>query len=282
MREEFVINLTLNIGQLGLQADTGTGIGAFSGLTGFIAVATALGVTVENARDAVQVLTNTRERWLLVLDNADDPETDYQTLLPSGKDGTVIITSRMTDCQRYSTIGAVTVGCLTTEELTELLLKASGTYPSRSSSSSQDATRVISILESHTLAIIQAGAFIAAGHCKLVEFVKRFQQHPQQILRYRPRQAISRYGDIYATFEASIAILEKGERGTDASHLLDVLSMLHFSPVPIKIFEDAWNGAVQLQMSQTQKLQLGSTYLTGWQTQTLPLPEFVGPPGYKE
>jgi hypothetical protein len=40
----------------------------------------------------------------LVLDNADDPNFDYHVYLPSGIQGSVIITSRVADCQQYSTI----------------------------------------------------------------------------------------------------------------------------------------------------------------------------------
>ena len=191
----------------------------------------------------------------------------------------------MRDCQQYNTIGAVTLDSLTNQELTELLLKASGIHQIPSSSSSRQAEELISILGSHTLAIIQAGAFIAAGHCRLDQYVELFQRYHQRMLRYGPQQAISRYGNIYATFEAATTALDKGKCGTDALCLLGILSTLHASPVPIQIFEDAWKGAVRLRGFQTQKIPSGSTYLTQWHISQLP--DFLGtaqvaePSGFK-
>ena len=205
--------------------------------------------------------------------------------LPSAEDGTVIITSRMRNCQQYNTIGAVTVDSLTELELTELLLKSSGIHQIPSSSSSRQAEEVISILGSHTLAIIQAGAFIAAGHCRLDQYVELFQRHHQRMLQYGPQQAMSRYGNTWATFEAATTALPKGKCGTDALWLLGILSTLHASPVPIQIFEDAWKGSVRLQGFQKQGTPSGSTYLTQWHISQLPdlvgTAQVAGPSGFK-
>ena len=227
-----------------------------------------LGVIVENLQDALRALAATKERWLLILDNADDPEIDYQTYLPRGSAGTIIITSRMRDCELYNTIGAVSVDSLTRQELIELLLKTSGIQ--KIPSSSRQAEELISILGMHTLAIIQAGAFIAAGHCRLDQSAELFQRHSQRMLQYTPRQAKSRYGNVYATFEATTAVLDKSKHGTNALCLLNVLSILHFSLVPFQLFEAAWEGSVQLQGLQTPGISFESTHPIQWYISQLP------------
>lgn len=189
-------------------------------------------MTIFASTDTVQVLANTKKRWLLILDNADDPNPDYQMFLPSGKHVTIIITSRMSSCCQYNMI---TLESLRYNELIEQLLKASRIPQNSCSSYVPQAEKVINVLPlgSHNLAVIQAGAFIAAGHCELDQYVKLFDRQRKRMLSHRSVQALSRYGVIDTTFYLATAILnDKSECGMDALCLLEVLSILHCSHVP--------------------------------------------------
>jgi hypothetical protein len=55
--------------------------------TGFIDIAKMLGVFAETVEEACRLLANTKEPWLLILDNADDPKVDYTLYFPSGTHG---------------------------------------------------------------------------------------------------------------------------------------------------------------------------------------------------
>lgn len=48
----------------------------------------------ENASDAIDWLVRTRDRWLLILDNADDKDLNLQRFIPSCSHGNIIITTR--------------------------------------------------------------------------------------------------------------------------------------------------------------------------------------------
>lgn len=103
---------------------------------------------------------------------------------------------------------------------------------------------MVEILQSHTLALIQAGAYIAAGHCRLDQYPQVFEKQRKRLMTYRPKQGKSRYSDVYATFEASAEILQNmGQTGEDALSLLGILSMLGSSVLPLQLFEDAWAGS---------------------------------------
>ena len=236
----------------------------------FIAVAKTLGVLVESIDDARQVLANTKKSWLLILDNADDPVFDYQEYLPSGTHGAVIITSRLFDCSRYSTVGSEELTGLDIHNSTELLLKAAEIPEKLWSLYSQQAKDVVTLLGSHTLALIQAGAYIAKGHSRLDQYPEVYRQQRKRLLKYRPSQAQSRYCDVYATFEASAHVLERSESeaAKDALRLLEILSMLHSSFFPLQIFEGAWEGSWQA--LHTNDTETSMETLCQWHTSQLP------------
>ncbi|SLM37180.1 Tetratricopeptide-like helical domain [Lasallia pustulata] len=210
----------------------------------FVAAANMIDSSVKTVDEAQQLLANIKESWLLILDNADNTEIDYQEYIPSGTCGTVVITSRNPDCHRYSTVGAETLAGLDIEDSVELLLKAAKIPRESWPACEKDAKENVGLLESHTLALIQAGAYIANGHCKLEEYPAEYRRQHDRLLKYGPNQARSRYGNVYATFEASACILEASTSiaASDASALLDIMSVLYFSGVPMQLFKDAWKG----------------------------------------
>ncbi|KAF2624911.1 hypothetical protein BU25DRAFT_128558 [Macroventuria anomochaeta] len=213
----------------------------------FLAIAKALGSAAESVDETLRVLANTKKRWLLTLDNADEVDVDYARYMPSGVQGVVIVTSRNPQCSRYSTGPAEALEGLDAEHSTQLLLKAARVPEEawRSCETQAQAQNVVRLLGSHTLALIQAGAYVAEGFCQLAEYPKKYQQQRKRLLKYNLTQEQSRYRDVFATFEASTDALERSgsQEGQDALDLLAVLCMLHSSVLPLEVCEDAWRGA---------------------------------------
>ncbi|KAK8905606.1 hypothetical protein QC760_005530 [Botrytis cinerea] len=220
----------------------------------FIAIARLLGRSVENASDALQVLATTKQSWLLILDNADDPNFDYQDYFPSGTHGAILMTSRVPECKGYSPEQFEALEGLGNEDAKELLLKASNISKQSWLSYDDQAETIVQLLASHTLALIQAGAYIAQGHCQLHQYPKVYQRQRKRLLQFRPKQAQSRYHDVYATFEASAEVLEqsKSEATEDALRLLAVLSMLDSAILPCQIFEGAWNNSKKIKSASSK------------------------------
>ena len=246
----------------------------------FVAIAKSLGRSVESIPDALQVLASTKQSWLLILDNADDPDFDYQAYLPSGAQGAIIITSRVPECNRYSPEAVEALEGLENKDSKELLLKAAELPRESWPSHNSQAEEVVHLLGSHTLALIQAGAYIAQGHCQLHEYPEVYQRQRQRLLKYRPRQGQSRYCDVYATFEASANVLEQSESeaAADALRLLEILSMLGWSVLPLQIFQDTWGGCQEVLCSNRGK----STDIDSLSMQHVSrLPGFIGADGDK-
>jgi tetratricopeptide (TPR) repeat protein len=212
---------------------------------GFLAIAKALGSSAESVEESLQAISNTRNRWLLILDNADDPEVDYAAYIPSGNQGAVLITSRIPECHQHSTVPAEALEGLDDEHSTQLLLKATRMPEESWQSCEEQAQAIVALLGSHTLALIQAGAYIAEGYCRLDQYAEKYKRLRKQLLKHHPKQQQSRYRHVYATFEASVAVLNdaEDEAGQDALDLLGVFSMLHSGVLPLRFFREAWRGA---------------------------------------
>ncbi|MCJ1351862.1 MAG: hypothetical protein MMC33_001846 [Icmadophila ericetorum] len=208
----------------------------------FIAIAKTIGFSAESVDEVRQLLANRIESWLLILDNADESKIDYARYIPSGARGSIIMTSRVPESQQYNTVGWEALTGLSDEESIELLLKAARIPPESWPTHKTDAKTVIETLGSHTLALIQAGAYIANRCCFLKDYPSEYRQQQKRLLQYAPKQARSRYGNVYATFEVFPRGLESSTEdvASDALRLLDLLSILHHQDVPLQVFQDAW------------------------------------------
>ncbi|KAI1807579.1 TPR-like protein [Daldinia bambusicola] len=217
---------------------------------GFSAIAKKLGSNGTEIDDARLTLSNIdpKRPWLLILDNADDLKFDYQEYFPSGTRGAVLITSRNPECHTHATVGGMDLGSLDKEECTSLLLQRIKSTSNLPEPNYNDALAVVDILGSHTLAILQAGAYIARQYCSLREYPDVFKKKREQVLTFNLTQDQPRYSNVYATFEASAEILHsmKSEQARDSSCLLQLLSSLHYENMPLDLLHDAWNGVQKL------------------------------------
>src|SRR4051812_1315610 len=68
-------------------------------------------------------LSTRREPWLLIIDNADNPELDLASLFPEGDRGHVLVTTRNPDFRRFATAGSIELKGLKKQEALQLLLK---------------------------------------------------------------------------------------------------------------------------------------------------------------
>ena len=152
------------------------------------------------------------------------------------------MTSRNPECRQYGTIDTRALEGLDKTEAQDLLLNAIGKPEQLTAVDKASATQVAELLGYHALALIQAGAYVARGHCTLSEYAQVFNIQREQLLKFHPWQAQSRYRHVYATFEASAQTLEQSseEAAKDALDLLSVMSMMNYSPLPLSLFETAW------------------------------------------
>ena len=241
--------------------------------TSFLDLAYRLSIPGRNWEEACLSIANLKYSWLLVLDNADDPEVDYQQYFPNSPLGVVMLTSRNDECLQYGTAKSITLEGLSGGEAQELLLKVARVPPDRYAVLERDAIKVAGLLQSHPLALIQAGAYILHGHCTLAGYPHVFERQRQRLLTFRPKQAQSRYRDVYTTFEASAHVLKTSNTDTarDALQLLPLLAACGPSRFPLPLFEAGWKGAKGVSPEVDDEAEDDEvTLLTPWHVAHLP------------
>jgi tetratricopeptide (TPR) repeat protein len=239
---------------------------------GFIDIANKCEIQDRTLDGAKLWLANLNEEWLCIMDNADDRCIDYATYFPSGHKGSILITTRNQDCSAHNTVGQETLDNLDSGDAATLLLKASGVNEDLWEARQSTAKEVVNVLGLHALAIIQAGAFIKKRICSLEEYPREFKVQRHRLLQFRPKQANSTYGDVYATFEVSARVLEESsdQQDSDALEMLKVLAFLHFDRVPELMFIQAWNYAQEIPRHGEDQPSQDITTLSHWHLSRLP------------
>lgn len=172
----------------------------------------------------------------------------YQDYFPlPGSQATVLLTSRNPEaCGKYNTIGFRKLKELCAEDGAELLLRSANFPEDTWSSRRADARRIVKLLQSHTLALIHAGAYISETCCQLAVYLAEYRTQRREVLGFRSKRFGRDYGHVYATFNTSAHRLEstRGQdpKADDALYLLEILPMLHYTSFPAEIFKEAWQG----------------------------------------
>ena len=150
-----------------------------------------------------------------------------------------MITTRNEDCTVHGTVGKMLLESLEPEPAQELLLRAARIPERLWNEKREAASDVTELLGYHTLAIVQAGAFVRKKLCSLENYRTHFQLQKRQLLTFHSNQIMSTYGNVYATFEVSAESLQKSTTTecSDALSLLHVLAFFHNNGISEEIFQ---------------------------------------------
>ncbi|RAH80854.1 hypothetical protein BO86DRAFT_400523 [Aspergillus japonicus CBS 114.51] len=134
-----------------------------------------IGGVEANENAAKAWLSSLQHPWLLLIDNADDPELDVMRCLPAGERGVILITTRNPTSKQYGTEGSqfFHFDKLETEEASDLLLAAA-------------------ILGYLPLALIYAGKAILDQLCSLTDYPEYYERTWNRIRRSRNTRTLSR------------------------------------------------------------------------------------------
>ncbi|WP_406150349.1 FxSxx-COOH system tetratricopeptide repeat protein [Streptomyces sp. NBC_01012] len=158
------------------------------------------------------------ERWLLVFDNADDPER-LSRYFPQGGSGHILVTSRNQSWSQHGDALPVDV-FLREESIEHLQRRAPGL-------STEDAAQVATAVGDLPLAVEQAAAWIAETATPIGAYLEQLARQAPQVLALN--QPAGYPEPVAATWNISIARLK--ERSPAAVRLLQLCAF--FAPEPI-------------------------------------------------
>ncbi|KAF6223218.1 hypothetical protein HO133_000060 [Letharia lupina] len=244
----------------------------------FIDIGKLCGGKAETFEQVKTWLANICYSWILIIDNADNPDIDYAIFFPSGEKGNILLTTRNQQCCAHATVGREDLDHLDLQDATSLLFKAAGIAESSRGDNHKAAEKVVQDLSYHTLAIVQAGAFIKLRFCSLEEYPILFKEEAEKLLNYRPIQAQSTYGSVFATFEISATHLgsSQDQNAANALSLLPLLGFFHFQEIPVLMFSRARDEAIAIREKRGRGMPQDEIYRLS-ELQISRLPEFIMP-----
>ena len=176
-----------------------------------------------------------RTEWLLVIDNADDPEGCLDDYIPEGERGHVLINTRIPSNKVYGTVGPqyLRFGGLEDEDGNILLLKAASKPVPGDLRSQGLATSITKFLGALPLALLHAGKAIMKRLCTLENYLQYHQIEKQRVREARDLRGFQKgdniYMNVYSSFEINFRGLQnKGDtESQDAVELLQMFSFFH-------------------------------------------------------
>ena len=145
-----------------------------------------------NYSAALHWLSNQDKRWLLIIDNADDPAIDLYDYFPKGGRGYILITTRNPSLQALGNVspGHLEFKGLLPSDARTLLFKTSGHPPSRADELGTVAGKILDQLGYLALAINIAGSTIREGFCRFQDYLTYFEEMSIERIRKLRRPLI--------------------------------------------------------------------------------------------
>ena len=212
-------------------------------------------------------LSRYNKPWLLILDNADEPDMDISKYMPTGGNGHILITTRNHGVVMYATAGSLRFRGMDPEEAVNLLLRTASADMNPKSANPQDrrfAEGIASELGYLALALAQAGAAIRGKIYTLERYLHYYLGDRKRMLS-RSRISTADEANIITTWEVPFRRIKSKQLAEyqDAVGLVHILAFMHFDAIPEKIFKRSWDGVSVLSSMNTP--YLGMFHMnSGW------------------
>ena len=192
--------------------------------------------------------------WLLVIDNADDPDMDVSRYFPIGGSGHIMITTRNPGAEIYATAGHLRFSGMDPEDALNLLLKTAfprDESPSPKSGGRRTAQKITSELGYLALAIANAGTSIRRNIYTLEMYLRHYLGHRRVMITSKSISTADQ-ANIITTWEIPFQriVNRKTLDCRDAVDLIHMSAFMHFEAIPEAILQRSWNDIDTKRQSQ--------------------------------
>ncbi|KIM21561.1 hypothetical protein M408DRAFT_102576 [Serendipita vermifera MAFF 305830] len=188
------------------------------------------------------------ERWIIVLDNADDPDLAINSFLPQDINITILITSRNPDLGILSTTGHLELGEMTADEALSALLQAARRELPLPDQEMNSAHALLKELGCLAVALVQAGTYCLQLSSTVGEdfhpytftqYLDLFRSHRADLMKKAGPASLDNYQrGVYTTLDLSYKVLPQESRD-----FLHILSLYHYTDIPFAAFSEAAKNA---------------------------------------
>lgn len=187
-----------------------------------------------------------KEKWLLIIDNADDPTRNLRDVFPQGDKGHILITTRNPNFRRDGSAGSLELQGMEKDEALQVLLKRAEIPKPWDAATKMIGDQIAKTLGYLALALIQAGSCIYEGVCTLKDYLNLHFTY-----RTEGRERRSSIGSVvekdevaeavYSAFDVSLNFIRTKNTLAcqDAEQLLNMVGFYHFDNIKIDIFKRA-------------------------------------------
>jgi tetratricopeptide (TPR) repeat protein len=172
--------------------------------------------SLEDIRHVLRRVLSERNDWLIVFDNAQNPD-QIRAFLPNTPSGNILVTSRNVNWDELAK--PIALAPLTRNESISFLRKRTGR-----SDASEIAQKLAQALGDLPLALEQAAAVIEQSHITFEEYLARFETHWAELLKQGRKPTDDYPGSIARAWELSFRQLE--EASPEAAELMDFCAFL--------------------------------------------------------
>lgn len=199
-----------------------------------------------NINAAKTWLSSLERPWLLVIDNADDPNIPVERYFPGGERGHILVTTRNPFLKNFGTVGegSCELERLEEDDAVSLLLKQAQEPSPWNSSARLHAAQIARVLGYLPLALVYTGKAIAKGLTTLEDCVNYFDNIWDSIRLESKRSGhvVEEAGkSVFAPYDAMYQDLDRQntQSARDAIELLKLFSFLHHENIRIDFITKA-------------------------------------------
>ncbi|CAE6478298.1 unnamed protein product [Rhizoctonia solani] len=207
----------------------------------------------KNYGSAIEWLSSCRERWLLILNNADDTSLSLQQYFPPCSCGDILITTRNRQLISYAqgTGAHSQIARMSLEDGKRLLLNISRVAWDKAKD--KTAEIIVTELGSLALAIVQAGAYMCVHECDLAVYLDMYRVYRGELLE-QYKELTHKLDDyqwtVFTTWRVSL-----GKMSPRAVELFYLFAFMHHD----RILEETFRRAC-FQANSDKRVALTDTY----------------------